>query len=136
MGTEKLLIKLSKKCSLSYLFSERFFLYWSLCPKEKEYNKSTIYSLLGYGILIESTKKHSKNRQYLVVLCSQLNKQKGGVQYQLTKKIHDFFHQEVLYFLVFSAAENSKNCGKLSHEWNRLMLSSPTRLWRRKLLGF
>ena len=40
MGTEKLLIKLSKKCSLSYLFSEGFFLYWSLCPKEKEYNKS------------------------------------------------------------------------------------------------
>ena len=40
MGTEKLLIKLSKKCSLSYLFSERFFLYRSLCPKEKEYNKS------------------------------------------------------------------------------------------------
>ena len=59
MGTEKLLIKLSKKSSLSCSFSKRFFSHWSLYPKEKEYNKSKylhIYSLLGYGILIESTK--------------------------------------------------------------------------------
>ena len=56
MGTEKLLIKLSKKSSLSCSFSMHFFSQWSLYPKEKEYNKSTIYSLLGNGILIESTK--------------------------------------------------------------------------------
>ena len=54
MGTEKLLIKLSKKCSLSYLFSERFFCTGAFAQKRK--NIIRVYSLLGYGILIESTK--------------------------------------------------------------------------------
>ena len=54
MGTEKLpIIKLSKKSQVH--FPTVFFSQWSLYPKEKEYHKS-IYSLLGYGILIESTK--------------------------------------------------------------------------------